>query len=115
MPYRNMIVENLHFYVDVLLDTLIEYYHLGLLSHSSIYESISNQQITYYVSLGIPIDNKGKQTAIPINKDNALQLIFNGYSGNPIKKALDSAINRNRVNHSMTSIPEKTDTSSELL
>jgi len=44
MPYRDMIVENLHFYVDVLMDTLIEYYHFGLLNHSSIYRKILSEE-----------------------------------------------------------------------
>ena len=96
MPYRDMIVENLHFYVDVLLDTLIEYYHIGLLNHTSIYKNICIEEAEYYVSLGIPLNGNGKQTAIAISEDNALKLIFNGYSGNTVKKAISRVIEDKR-------------------
>ena len=35
---------------------------------------------------------KEKQQIIEINKQNALELILNGYSGNTVKKALNQAI-----------------------
>ena len=96
MPYRDMIVENLHFYVDVLLDTLIEYYHIGLLNHASIYKNIYIEEIEYHVSLGIPLNGNGKQTVVAISEDNALKLIFNGYSGNAVKKIINRMIEDNR-------------------
>ena len=95
MPYLSIIIENLHFYVDVLFDTLIEYYHLGLLKHTSIYKDILSKETSYYAKLGINIKStkqKEKQQIIEINKQNALELILNGYSGNTVKKALNQVI-----------------------
>ena len=83
MPYRNIIVENLHFYVDVLLDTLIEYYHIDLLNHASIYEGILAQQISYYVTLGVPLDNKGKQTVVSVTDD-----IISGQKGRKRERSM---------------------------
>lgn len=97
MPYRDMIVENLHFYVDVLMDTLIEYYHLGLLDHSSIYRKILSEEANYYVTLGMSMNKKNKPSNISITENNALQIIFNDYSGNAIKKAIDRVIERRRL------------------
>ena len=93
MPYRNMIVENLHFYVDVLLDTLIEYYHVGLLNHTSIYQNIISEETEHLIKLGVPIKNKNqKSDSIIFTDENALALILNNYSGSFIKKAIDKAI-----------------------
>lgn len=99
MPYLSIIIENLHFYVDVLFDTLIEYYHLGLIKHTSIYKDILSKETSYYAKLGINIKStkqKEKQQIIEINKQNALDLILNGYRGNTIKKALNQAIKEHR-------------------
>ncbi len=93
MPYRNMVIENLHYYVDTLLDTLIEYYHFGLLSHQSIYHDIICEQSKYYEKLGFSLKiKKHKIEAKTISSDNALDFIFNGYSGSSIKKAIDIAL-----------------------
>ena len=109
MPYLSIIIENLHFYVDVLFDTLIEYYHLGLLKHTSIYKDILSKETSYYAKLGINIKStkqKEKQQIIEINKQNALELILNGYSGNTVKKALNQVIEdrRNEVETETSSI-----------
>lgn len=100
MPYRDIIIENLHYYVDVLIDTLIEYYNIGIITHTSIYKNILNEQANYYVVLGTPLNKKARATAIQITADNALEMIFNEYSGNPIKKAIDNALEKNRNEHS---------------
>ena len=105
MPYRDMLVENLHFYVDVLLDTIIEYYHIGLLNHSSIYRNILSEEANYYVTLGMPINRKARTTNIQLTEDNALKLIFNEYSGNVIKKAIDRVIVRKRNSDNTQSLP----------
>jgi len=94
MPYRNIIVENLHFYVDVLFDTLIEYYHLGLMSHLSIYKNITDDEMSHYIALGIHLTGQKKPDNIQLTAENALDLIFNGYSGNTIRKAIDRMIER---------------------
>ena len=99
MPYRDIIIENLHYYVDVLIDTLIEYYNIGIITHTSIYKNILNEQANYYVTLGTPLNKKSKATAIQLTADNALEMIFNEYSGNPIKKAIDHALEKNRNEH----------------
>ena len=109
MPYLSIIIENLHFYVDVLFNTLIEYYHLGLLKHTSIYKDILSKETSYHAKLGINIKStkqKEKQQIIEINKQNALELILNGYSGNTVKKALNQVIEdrRNEVETETSSI-----------
>lgn len=99
MPYLSIIIENLHYYVDVLFDTLIEYYHFGLVKHTSIYRDILSKETSYYAKLGINIKStksKEKQQVIPISKENALELILNGYSGNAVKKALNQVIEEQR-------------------
>lgn len=105
MPYRDMLVENLHFYVDVLIDTLIEYYHIGLLNHSSIFRNILSEEANFYITLGMSMNKKVKPTNIQLTADNALQLIFNGYSGNAVKKAIDHVIVERRKPEDIRSIP----------
>ena len=99
MPYLNIIIENLHYYVDILFDTLIEYYHLGLADHTSIYRDVLSKEASCYVKLGVNIKSariKEKQQVIAINKVNALELILNGYSGNIVKKILNQVIGEQR-------------------
>lgn len=97
MPYRDIIIENLHYYVDVLIDTLIEYYNIGFTTHTSIYKSILNEQANYYVALGTPLNKNAKATAIQLTADNALEMIFNDYSGNPIKKPLTTHLRKSAM------------------
>lgn len=96
MPYLNIIVENLHFYADALIDTLIEYYHMGLMHHSSIYKNIIDEELSHYIKLGVSLVNKKRQEKISLTLENALDLIFNGYSGSPIKKDIDRLIAKRR-------------------
>ncbi len=98
MPYKDIIIENLHYYVDVLIDTLIEYYNIGIITHTSIYKSILSKQANYYIALGTPLNKKTKATNIQLTADNALELIFDDYCGNPIKKAIDDMLENNRGN-----------------
>ena len=89
MPYRDTIIENLHFYLDTLMDTIVEYYHIGLLDHESIYRNIMLEETEHYIKLGVPVKTpKQKQNVIQITADNALELFFNGYRGNMIKNAI---------------------------
>ena len=46
----------------------------------------------------MPMNKKVKAKAIQLTEDNALQLIFNGYNGNMVKKAVDRALNNSKVN-----------------
>ncbi len=95
MPYRDSIVENLHFYIDALIDLLIEYYHLGIINHESIYRDILKDEAIHLSKLGKILDNdKKKVQEHEITEENALDLIFNGYSGNYVKKAINEAINQ---------------------
>lgn len=96
MPYRNIITENLHYYVDILINTLIEYYNRGIFNHSSIYKDILNQQVEHYVELGQPLkSNNSKFDNKELTPENALSLIFNGYAGVEFKKAVKSLIKSN--------------------
>lgn len=101
MPYIDIITENLHFYVDVLIETLIEYYNLGILNHSTIYKDILNSQAYYHLIMCGSFSKKGKIESKPITVENALELIFNNYSGNIVKKAIDSAIEDNEENEAV--------------
>lgn len=96
MPYRDIIIENLHFYVDVLIETLIEYYNLGILNHSTIYKDILNSQVHYHLIMCGSLSKKGKVESKAITIENALDLIFNGYSGNVVKKTLNDVIEENK-------------------
>lgn len=98
MPYRDLLVENLHFYVDSLLDTLIQYYCMEYQDNSSIYRDIICNETIYYQKLGVPIKNKkDKFNTIMLNEENALELIYNGFNGNYVKKAIDEIIHRNSI------------------
>lgn len=94
LPYVDVIAENLHFYVDELLDLLLEYYHIGITDNTSIYKSIEIDEISYYRELGIQTNkSKVKQTEHAITRENALRMIFNGYKGKVVQKAINAAIN----------------------
>lgn len=92
LPYIEVILENLHFYVDTLFQTLIEYYHIGMTDNESIYLDIMTNEMNYYFSLGVEIDKKKKMKSKQFLKENALTLIFNGYSGDLIKKVTDNGL-----------------------
>ena len=55
MPYRNLLVENLLFYVDSLLETLIQYYCMDYTDNDSIYRDIICLETKHYHKLGLPI------------------------------------------------------------
>lgn len=97
MPYVGMIAENLHFYVDELLDVLVEYYHIGINNNSSIFRNVGCEEVSYYRELGVNVTKpKAKQNIISLTKDNALAMIFNGYKGKVVRKAITQAIEKNR-------------------
>ena len=97
MPYVGMIAENLHFYVDELLDVLVEYYHIGINNNASIFRNVSCEEVSYYRELGVNVTKpKAKQDVISLTKDNALSMIFNGYKGKLVRKAIILAIEKNR-------------------
>ena len=54
------------------------------------------ERLALLLSLDTPLSKKAKATVIQLTADNALEMIFNEYSGNPIKKAIDHALEKNR-------------------
>lgn len=95
MPYVDTIAENLHFYVDELLDVLIEYYHVGITNNASIYKNIEFEEVSYFGELGVQVTKpKAKQTETAVTKENALRMIFNGYDGKKVQKAIETALRK---------------------
>lgn len=91
MPYLEVILGNLHYYVDSLIDTLIEYYHLQFSKNNVIYMDVEKRQEEYWNYLGL--DDKGKIKAPKeIDEDNYLKILFNDYEGNFVKNIIEEAI-----------------------
>ena len=59
MPYLNIILGNLHYYVDTMFDVLIEYYHMGVENNRIIFYDIEKDEMLYWKALGL--DEKGKR------------------------------------------------------
>lgn len=98
MPYLDTITENLHYYVDILIDTLIDYYNFGFEDNNSVYKDISNDETLYYINLGCT-DLTKKLTikkAVEITEENIFSLVFNNYFGNSTQKAIKDAVERNK-------------------
>ena len=79
LPYLNTITENLHYYVDVLIDTLLEYYNLDFRDNNSIYRDIMTKEIQYQMTLGRKelSKNCSPKDGIDISKENVFELLFN--------------------------------------
>lgn len=91
MPYLNIILGNLHYYVDSMFDVLIEYYHLGIESNRTIFYDIEKEEILYLTELGL--DNRGKKVETKeITVDNYKKILFNEFEGNSVKNAVKKAI-----------------------
>lgn len=91
MPYLNVILGNLHYYLDCLMNTLMEYYYLGYESSSTIYFLLEKNEMMYHKLLGQ--DSKAKNTkAVEITEDNYKKILFNGYVGSLIKKAVQEGL-----------------------
>ena len=53
--------------------------------------------MSYYRELGVNVTKpKSKQNAVSLTKDNALAMIFNGYKGKLVQKAITQAIEKNK-------------------
>lgn len=76
--YIDLILESLHYYVDELMDTLIEYYYHEITDHKSIFRDIQLDEIKYYQQLGVNV-LKNSINKIEFTDDNAIDLIFNNY------------------------------------
>ncbi|MCH5258858.1 MAG: hypothetical protein J1F18_03840 [Lachnospiraceae bacterium] len=95
MPYLNVILENLHYYVDTMFDVLIEYYHMGVENNKIIFYNIEKEEMLYWEILGL--DEKGKKVDIKeITEENYKQIIFNEYEGNVVKNVVRQAIEEMR-------------------
>lgn len=91
MPYLNVILGNLHYYIDAMFDVLIEYYHLGFEHNHNIFYHLQKEEMRYLDALGL--DAKGKKvTVCEITKSNYAEIIFNNYHGNAIKNLVQEAI-----------------------
>lgn len=91
MPYLNIILGNLHYYIDALFDLLIEYYHLGVEHNHNVFYHIQKEEMRHWCSLGL--DDKGKKIdSKEITASNYSDIIFNGYEGNAIKNIVQQAI-----------------------
>ncbi|MBQ7009858.1 MAG: hypothetical protein IJN05_11710, partial [Ruminococcus sp.] len=63
---------------------------------STIYKDILNSQVHYHLIMCGSLSKKGKVESKAITIENALDLIFNGYSGNVVKKTLNDVIEENK-------------------
>lgn len=91
MPYLNIILGNLHYYIDTMFDVLIEYYHMGVENNRIIFYDIEKEEMLYWETLGL--DEKGKKIDIKeITEENYKRIIFNEYEGNAVKNLVKQAI-----------------------
>ena len=92
MPYLEIVLGNLHYYVDAMFDVLIEYYHMGIANNRIIFFDIEKEEILYWKNLGL--DEKGKKVKEKeITQENYKKLLFNEYEGNSVKNVVKKAIN----------------------
>ncbi len=57
--------------------------------------NIRCEETLYHEKLGFPVRNKKEKfKTVELTENNALELIFNGYNGNWIKKEIDSQKNK---------------------
>ena len=92
MPYLEIVLGNLHYYVDAMFDVLIEYYHMGIANNRIIFLDIEKEEILYWKNLGL--DEKGKKVKEKeITQENYKKLLFNEYEGNSVKNVVKKAIN----------------------
>ena len=91
LPYLNIILGNLHYYVDAMFDALIEYYHMGIECNRIIFYDIEKEDMLYWKVLGL--DEKGKKVeGKEITEENYKKIIFNEYEGNAVKNVVKQAI-----------------------
>ncbi len=91
MPYLNIILGNLHYYIDTMFDLLIEYYHLGIKQNQYIFYHVQKTEMMHLNLLGL--DEKGKKIEPQaITELNYSAIIFNGYEGNVIKNVAREVI-----------------------
>ena len=97
MPYLNIILGNLHYYIDAMFDLLIEYYHLEIEHNHNIFYHVQKEEMQYWNCLGL--DEKGKKiVSREIDASNYAEIIFNNYEGNAIKNMVQQAIANMQTN-----------------
>ena len=97
MPYLNVILGNLHYYIDAMFDLLIEYYHLEIEHNNNIFYHVQKEEMQYWNCLGL--DDKGKKiVSREIDASNYAEIIFNNYEGNAIKNMVQQAIANMQTN-----------------
>ena len=97
MPYLNVILGNLHYYIDAMFDLLIEYYHLEIEHNHNIFYHVQKEEMQYWNCLGL--DDKGKKiVSREIDASNYAEIIFNNYEGNAIKNMVQRAIANMQTN-----------------
>ena len=97
MPYLNVILGNLHYYIDAMFDLLIEYYHLEIEHNHNIFYHVQKEEMQYWNCLGL--DDKGKKiVSREIDASNYAEIIFNNYEGNAIKNMVQQAIANMQTN-----------------
>ena len=74
-PYIDLIVQNLHFYVDSLIDTINYYIGKGYRSLDVIYRLLSNNEFDYYTIL----DKKQNKQTLPIGDDFSIVVLGKSY------------------------------------
>ena len=97
MPYLNVILGNLHYYIDAMFDLLIEYYHLEIDHNHNTFYHVQKEEMQYWNCLGL--DDKGKKiVSREIDASNYAEIIFNNYEGNAIKNMVQQAIANMQTN-----------------
>ena len=77
-PYIELIVQNLHLYVDNLIDTINDYVGNGYTSLDTIYTKLSNDEFGYQMMLEKMDNNKN---SLPIQDDFIEIVLGHGYKG----------------------------------
>ena len=75
-PYINIIVQNLHFYIDTLIDTINAYANNGYTSIDTIYSAIQKEEFAHLLLLEEKID---KNTPAPITDQFSSIVLGNSY------------------------------------
>ena len=75
-PYINIIVQNLHFYVDTLIDTINAYANNGYTGIDTIYSAIQKEELDHLLILEEKID---KNTPAPITNNFSSIILGNNY------------------------------------
>lgn len=75
-PYIDLIVQNLHFYIDALMDTINFYVGKGYNSLEVIYALLNRKEFEYQIALEKKDNNKNP---LPINDDFVFTVLGNAY------------------------------------